>query len=149
MNCNKCRHFYRKMTNSIGYNPVPFCHLHEDTRKQPDVFGTSCFEPRESMAHFEKRVFGYPVLQLDEPFRYMLLDRLRADCKYYLGAGNRMEKYLWAGSVGDQILAMQTLWRSFDQDKKPEWLSWEDLCEYAHLMKQSSRIGEKEDVEDV
>ena len=137
MTCNKCRHFYRMMTNSIGYNPVPFCHLHEDTKKQPDVFGRSCFEPRETMAQLEKRLFWKPVLQYEETFRYQLLDRMRSDCKYFLGAGNRMEKYLWAGNVEDQILAMQILWRSFPVDKKPEWLTWEQICEYAKKMKEN------------
>lgn len=66
MTCDKCRHFYRKMTNSIGYNPVPFCHLFEDTKKQPDLFGRSCFEPRETMMQFDMRVFGKPATEISE-----------------------------------------------------------------------------------
>ena len=31
-------------------------------------------------------------------FDYMLLDRLRSDCDYYLGNGGRLDKWLWAGS---------------------------------------------------
>ena len=34
---------------------------------------------------------------------YVLLDRLRADCDYFLGAGGRSEKHLWAGNVHAQI----------------------------------------------
>jgi len=138
MNCNKCRHFYRKMTNSIGYNPVPFCHLRDDTGRQPDALGRSCFEPCETTRQFQKRVFGTPVLHYDETFRYQLLDRLMMDCKYFLGYGNRCEKYLWAGNVKDHILAMMVLWRSFPVDKQPEWLTWEQICEYKTLMEGDS-----------
>lgn len=136
MTCDKCRHFYRKMTNSIGYNPVPFCHLRDDTGRQPDALGRSCFEPRETTGQFQKRVFGKLVLQYDETFRYQLLDRLMMDCKYFLGYGNRCEKHLWAGNVKDHILAMMVLWRSFPMDGKPEWLTWEQICEFAKQMKE-------------
>ncbi len=39
----------------------------------------------------------------DSQFLYMLLDRMRLDCEYYLGYGNRCAKYLWAGNEKDQI----------------------------------------------
>ena len=39
------------------------------------------------------------LLEHDDTFRYQLLDRLRMDCDYYLGYGNRNPRYLWAGSV--------------------------------------------------
>lgn len=60
------------------------------------------------------------------------------DCKYFLGYGNRCEKYLWAGNVKDHILAMMVLWRSFPVDKQPEWLTWEQICEYKTLMEGDS-----------
>lgn len=34
----------------------------------------------------------------------------------------------------DHILAMMVLWRSLPADKQPEWLSWEQICEYKTLM---------------
>ena len=49
----------------------------------------------------------------EEPFRYMLLDRLRQDCLYFLGFGNRCERCLWAGNIRDQIGYMKALWNSF------------------------------------
>ena len=136
--CDKCRHFYRTMTNTIGYNPVPHCHLFDDTKQQADVFGKSCFEPRETMKQFQKRVFGKPVEQLDETFRYQLLGRLMMDCEYFLGYGGHDEKHLWAGNVQDHIIAMRELWHSCPYDKKPEWLTWEQMCEYGKLMRQST-----------
>ena len=40
-------------------------------------------------------------------YQYMLLDRLKTDCEYFLGNGNRNEKHLWAGSVDAQIKEMK------------------------------------------
>ena len=36
-------------------------------------------------------------------FRYQLLSSMRYDCIYFLGYGNFCSKFLWAGSVADQI----------------------------------------------
>lgn len=63
-------------------------------------------------------------------YNYMILDRLRADCEYYLGNGNRHKKYLWAGNEEEQIKEMKRLYNSFTDDKKPEWLTWEQILEY-------------------
>ncbi len=63
-------------------------------------------------------------------FNYMMLDRLRVDCEYYLGNGNRYKKHLWAGDEEEQIKEMKRLYNSFTDDKKPEWLTWEQILEY-------------------
>ena len=67
--------------------------------------------------------------------RYALLDRMRTDCKYYLGNGRRHNKYLWC--VGDEqrhIDYMKAIWNSFPQDAKPEWLTMEQILAYERLM---------------
>ena len=63
---------------------------------------------------------------------YQLLDRLRTDCEYFLGAGNRAEKHLWAGSVYAQIVKMRELYDALPQ--KPEWLTKEMIDDYADRM---------------
>ena len=63
---------------------------------------------------------------------YRLLGRLRADCEYFLGAGNRVEKHLWAGSVYAQIVKMRELYDALPQ--KPEWLTKEMIDDYAERM---------------
>ena len=63
---------------------------------------------------------------------YRLLGRLRADCEYFLGAGNRAEKHLWAGSVYAQIVKMRELYDALPQ--KPEWLTEEAIDDYADRM---------------
>ena len=74
------------------------------------------------------------LLHKDKSFRYQLLDRLRSDCDYYLGYGNRYSKHLWAGSEKEQIACMKALWESFGLDDKPYFLSMEQIQEYEKKM---------------
>ena len=62
----------------------------------------------------------------------MLLDRLRADCDYFLGAGGRSEKHLWAGSVHAQIKKMREMYDALPE--KPEWLTTEAIDRYVAQM---------------
>lgn len=73
---------------------------------------------------------------------YRLLDRLRIDCDYYLGAGGRSEKHLWAGSVEKQIAKMRELYAALPE--KPEWLSEQDINRYEQQMTVSDEILGKE-----
>ena len=77
--------------------------------------------------------------ELSKSHSYMMLNRLQADCEYFLGFGNGSEKRLWAGSVDSQIEEMRTLWDSFPNDAKPEWLSLEQISEYEQRMKSIRR----------
>jgi hypothetical protein len=70
----------------------------------------------------------------EEKFNYMMLDRLRQDCEYYLSYGNRYAGHLWARDEQKQIIEMKVLWNSFPKDKKPEWLTWEQILRYEKLM---------------
>ena len=63
---------------------------------------------------------------------YRLLSRLKADCDYFLGAGGRAEKHLWAGSVREQIAKMRELYAALPDE--PEWLTMEDIDRYAQRM---------------
>lgn len=67
-------------------------------------------------------------------FRYMMLSRMKQDCDYYLGNGNRSTNHLWAGDEKSQIENMKTLWNSFSDEGKPEWLTWAELMEYEERM---------------
>ena len=63
---------------------------------------------------------------------YRLLSRLKDDCDYFLGAGGRAEKHLWAGNVDEQIAKMRELYAALPE--KPEWLTLEDIDRYAQRM---------------
>lgn len=68
----------------------------------------------------------------DDKFNYMMLDRLKQDCEYFLGFGNRNEKQLWAGNVKDQIAEMRKIYDKLPE--KPEWISLEDIDNYEKQM---------------
>ena len=74
------------------------------------------------------------VFRRNVKFRYQLLGRLKADCDYYLGYGNRYTMRLWAKNEEQQIELMIKLHDSFDQDKKPEWLTMDEILEYKKEM---------------
>ena len=63
---------------------------------------------------------------------YRLLDRLRTDCEYFLGEGQRNEKHLWAGNVSAQIHKMRELYDTLPE--KPDWLTREQIEDYADRM---------------
>lgn len=69
-----------------------------------------------------------------EKFNYQMLSRLKMDCDYYLGNGNRYKKHLWAGDEQKQIEEMKKLYNSFADDKKPEWLTLNDILQYEKSM---------------
>ena len=73
-------------------------------------------------------------LAKSEPkFRYMLLDRLRQDCDYYLRIGGSAN-CLWAESEKKQIQTMIDIRNSFSDDDKPEWLTMEQIKEFSQKM---------------
>lgn len=67
-----------------------------------------------------------------QEYLYQLLDRLRTDCEYYLGNGNHHPQALWAGNEQGQIDKMREIWNQLEE--KPEWLTWEDINDYAAKM---------------
>ena len=65
-------------------------------------------------------------------FNYMMLDRLRCDCDYYLNYGGRNAKSLWAKDEQKQIDKMREIYDSLPI--KPKWLTMEQIDEYAARM---------------
>lgn len=67
-------------------------------------------------------------------FRYMMLSRMKQDCDYYLGYGGRSANHLWAGNEFNQIMNMKALWETFKPENNPEWLTKDELKDYASQM---------------
>lgn len=61
----------------------------------------------------------------NDKFKYMLLDRCKNDCLYFLGNGNGYEGNLWGKSIEEHIKVMRELYDSVPE--KPEWLTEEDI----------------------
>ena len=80
----------------------------------------------------------------DLEYRYMLLDRLKQDCEYFLGNGNgNAEHSLWAKDIDEQIAKMKELYNSFADNEKPEWITIEDINDYEKKMKALKDSKEK------
>lgn len=73
-----------------------------------------------------------PAESADRSADYRLLDRLRTDCEYFLGAGQRHEGDLWSGNVYAHIEKMREIYASLPD--KPEWLTETQIDSYADRM---------------
>ena len=85
--------------------------------------------------YLETPVVSQPEQQDEvQPFsdQDRLLDRLCADCEYFLGAGQRADKHLGAGSVDAQIEKMRELYAHLPE--KPDWISLDIINAYARRM---------------
>ena len=97
-------------------------HLVYDNGKHIATFNNTKLQKYSELVNEEKE------MNEDNKFDYMMLDRLRQDCEYFLGNGNGSEKNLWAGNVEDQIAEMRKIYDKLPE--KPEWLSLEDIDKY-------------------
>lgn len=77
-------------------------------------------------------------------FDYMMLDRLKSDCDYFLGNGNGYLGHLFCKDIDKHIDEMKKIYNSFSEEEKPEWISLEDIANYHEKM---TEILEKEDNE--
>ncbi|MEG0408217.1 MAG: LPD11 domain-containing protein [Bacilli bacterium] len=68
----------------------------------------------------------------DETFKYQLLGRMQNDCEVYIKttALSRNPNKLWALNEQKQIDIMKNLYLSFPDDKKPFWISMNDIENY-------------------
>lgn len=86
----------------------------------------------EKINTFKKDIIQhYPK---NDSFLYRLLSRMQYDCNYYLGNGERCEKYLWGETVELHLAYMELLWDNFSSTEKPEWLTKEELEDYKRKM---------------
>ena len=88
------------------------------------------FDDLVSVSDEELESIGVTPEQSSDDYR--LLSRLKADCDYFLGAGGRAEKHLWAGNVREQIAKMRELYAALSDE--PKWLTMEDIDRYAQRM---------------
>lgn len=95
------------------------------------------FDPEPASPEMIQPTAVDDLLDRDKSYRYALLDRMRCDCDYYLGYGNRSSNHLWAGSEKEQIACMKALWNSFPAGDKPEWLSFDKILDYEQKMVRS------------
>ena len=68
-----------------------------------------------------------------QEFNYMMLDRLKSDCLYFLGYGNRSVNRLYYPTVEEHINEMKKLWHLLPV--KPEWLTLQEIEDLEKRMK--------------
>lgn len=95
-------------------------------------WGEICGEPCSRVE--EEVKCENPFIRHPRERDYMMLDRMRFDCNYFLGNGNGYEGHLWGGSVEKICDEMERIWNSFAEDEKPEWLTIEQIKEYRRKM---------------
>jgi hypothetical protein len=67
-------------------------------------------------------------------FNYMMLGRLKSDCEYFLGNGNRYVGHLWANTVEEHITEMKKIYNEFTEEQKPQWITYKDILNYEKEM---------------
>ncbi len=121
---------YGKLWKDVELGDFEIPHLHSAVGNEFDGEPDSPIK-KELEIHFE----NIPKkISEAEKFNYQLLGRLKSDCDYYLGYGNRFKGRLWAGDEQEQIDKMKELYNSFKEDARPEWLTYEQILDYEKLM---------------
>lgn len=89
--------------------------------------------------------FGFKELEDFEPYKfiskdekayendYRLLARLKADCEYFLDAGNGNEDKLWAKNIDEQISEMENIYDRLPV--KPEWCTRTEIAKFEKEMR--------------
>lgn len=122
---------WQKLTTAAGYYGYDWSEHKEAHNSLGDCYAT---------LHVYKEINEVIKNQKSE---YMLLGRLQMDCNYYLGAGNRNSKHLWAGTPKEQIEKMKELYSKLVV--KPEWLSEKNISDYEKAMLPQEKVeNEKE-----
>lgn len=105
----------------LGYDKVKFTVVMPDgtTYTERQDIGDGDGGVLDFLAQYPKYQDILPLLQQSTPPQndYMLLSRLKADCDYFLGAGGRAEKHLWAGNVREQIAKMRELYDALPENR--------------------------------
>ena len=76
------------------------------------------------------------INRVEETYKYQLLGRMKSDCLYFLGYGNRSSQ-LWGGTIIEHIEYMQVLYSLIIE--KPEWLTNEEIEQFKQNMLETSK----------
>lgn len=75
----------------------------------------------------------------NQEYKYMLLDRMLQDCKYFINYTHSLDS-LWAKNITDHIDTMRSIYDELYE--KPEWLSRKEIDEWEKELKKNIRINE-------
>lgn len=134
----------RAMTNDIARVSSVTIEANEDEDEQGnktesaddglEAYVPESTEIKEGQVVAQGQPEGIEFLKrLGDKGRYMFLSRMQTDCKYFLN-GHEYNKFLWAENPEKQIEYMKWLYNSFPDDKKPQWISMEEIEDYERQM---------------
>lgn len=125
-----------------------FFELYKNNDKLVDQNGNEISE--DELSNYEKVEKKIETIDnKDLEYKYMLLDRLKQDCEYFLGNGNgNAEHSLWAKDIDEQIEKMKEIYNSFSEEEKPDWITLEDINNYEKRMKEYNKDVKTEDLSD-
>lgn len=115
---------------NLGDEPIDLCTVSGGYDGEPDT-------PIRYIKRYKDlkvEITGQDQTSKEDKFNYMMLDRLKQDCEYYLGNGNRYKNHLWAQDEAEQIKEMKKIYNQFADDKKPEWITLQDIADYESKM---------------
>lgn len=72
------------------------------------------------------------IRKQESTIKYQLLSRMKQDCLYFLGFGNRCEKHLWGGTAEKHIDFMRIVYAELEE--KPEWLKASEIEQFSRDM---------------
>ena len=73
-------------------------------------------------------------LEMPLEAKYQLLGRMKSDCEYYLGAGNKQVSGLWGKSVDHHLKCIEELLFSIPLEDRPEWLTYPEIEDFDKKM---------------
>ena len=97
-----------------------------------DVWGVDV--ARTIVRFSDSQTIDYIMTPRDVKQTWSMLGRLEADCKYYLGNGNRYAKSLWAQDEKGQIAKMRELLASLPEQYRENCITSEQIDEYERKM---------------
>lgn len=89
-------------------------------------YGEICGEPNLKIT--EPIECSDPFVRHPREMDYMILDRMKEDCNYYINHnGNVSSGSIWGGSIESLLSEMEERLSSFDVTEKPDWLTDTDF----------------------
>lgn len=93
--------------------------------------------PKAAASNAERTLAASPGADGTYGFNLRLLGRLKDDVDYFLGPSHA-EKYLWAGSVDEQIAKLREIDGTIRPEDRPEWFTTEWIDQAEREMKDPS-----------
>lgn len=101
---------------------------------------------KDKYSNLEEYILEAEERENPRKFDYMMLDRLKTDCDYFLGNGNGFLGHLYYKDIDRHIEEMEKIYESFSNEEKPEWINLENIKNYKEKMTKMLEKSEEEEI---